>query len=131
MGRKLYESGPSHGGSSEEAGLEEGANTRFVLTIGAAGGPTPEIASALIASGASAPPAVSATAVSGAVPLRAPTAAQAQHVRPALRDTSGANRYGPPPTGRIPRSVMVQTSLAPASLDAHGAGRCNNERHFR
>lgn len=41
-----------------------GANTRFVLTPGAAGGTAPEIASAKIASGASAPTAVLATAVS-------------------------------------------------------------------
>lgn len=58
-----------------------GPNTRFVLTIRAAGVAAPEIASALIASGANAPPAVRATAVSGAATLRARTAAQAQHVR--------------------------------------------------
>ena len=59
---------------------EDGPNTRFVLTIRAAGGAAGEIASALIASGAEAPPAVRATAVSPAAPLRARTAAQAQHV---------------------------------------------------
>jgi hypothetical protein len=72
----------TQGAHVDGRGTEEGPNTRFVLTIRAAGVATPEIASALIASGAKAPPAVRATAVSGAAPLRATAAAQAQHVRP-------------------------------------------------
>jgi hypothetical protein len=83
---------------------EKGSTTRFVLTPGAAGVATPEIASAGIASGLR-PPAVPATAVSGAAPLRAPGAAQAQHVRP------NEAFPGPPPKWR-PASQFHQPALA-------------------
>lgn len=57
-----------------------GSNTRFVLTVGAAGEIAPEIAYAGAGSGLR-PPLAPAPAVSGAVSQRASTAAQPPHVR--------------------------------------------------
>lgn len=114
--------------------LAKGPNTRFVLTIRAAGVATPEIASALIASGAKAPPAVRATAVSGAAPLRARTAPQAQHVRP---------WPGGPGHPDLPSMTMNAPVIACALGDPraklrslsttcpHDAGSCINIRRTR
>jgi len=60
--------------------MNDGPNTRFVLTVGAAGEIAPEIAYARAGSGLR-PPLAPPPAVSGPVPLRATAAAQAQHVR--------------------------------------------------